>query len=76
MVIRLDIANFLVHKVLVDNGSSADIIFWDVIKRIGLEDAQLDPVHTPLVGFGGSGVASMGTISLPLSMGKNRKGRR
>ncbi|KAL0344704.1 UNVERIFIED_CONTAM: hypothetical protein Sradi_4301700 [Sesamum radiatum] len=73
MVIRLDIANFLVHKVLVDNGRSADIIFWDVIKRMGLEDAQLDLVHTPLVGFGGSGVASMGTISLPVSMGEESK---
>ncbi|KAL0303747.1 UNVERIFIED_CONTAM: hypothetical protein Sradi_6242800 [Sesamum radiatum] len=27
MVIKLDIANFAVHKVLIDNGSSADIIF-------------------------------------------------
>ncbi|KAL0404044.1 UNVERIFIED_CONTAM: hypothetical protein Sradi_2045200 [Sesamum radiatum] len=59
MVIKLDIANFSVHKVLVDNGSSADIVFWDVIKRMGLENAQLEPVHTPLVGFGGNEVASM-----------------
>ncbi|KAL0373696.1 UNVERIFIED_CONTAM: hypothetical protein Sradi_3285300 [Sesamum radiatum] len=53
--------------------SSADIIFWDVIKRMGLENAQLDPVHTPLVGFGGSEVASMGTISLPVLMGEEPK---
>ncbi|KAL0430663.1 UNVERIFIED_CONTAM: hypothetical protein Sradi_0692300 [Sesamum radiatum] len=70
MVIKLDIANFSVHKVLVDNGSSADIVFWDVIKRMGLENAQLNPVHTPLVGFGGSEVASMGTITLPVSIGE------
>ncbi|KAL0434820.1 UNVERIFIED_CONTAM: hypothetical protein Sradi_0189900 [Sesamum radiatum] len=68
MVIKLDITNFSVHKVLVDNGSSADIIFWDVMKRIGLENAELDPVHTPLVGFGGGEVASMGTINLSVSM--------
>ncbi|KAL0445856.1 UNVERIFIED_CONTAM: hypothetical protein Slati_1713500 [Sesamum latifolium] len=37
MVIKLDIANFEVHKVLVDNGNSADIIFWDVLKRSNLE---------------------------------------
>ncbi|KAL0360969.1 UNVERIFIED_CONTAM: Retrovirus-related Pol polyprotein from transposon opus [Sesamum radiatum] len=70
MVVKLNIANFSVHKVLVDNGSSADIMFWDVVKRMGLENAQLDPVHTPLVGFGGSEVVLMGTITLPVSMGE------
>ncbi|KAL0453598.1 UNVERIFIED_CONTAM: hypothetical protein Slati_1337900 [Sesamum latifolium] len=75
MVIKLDIANFTVHKVLVDNGSSADNIFWDVLKRMGLEDSSLSPVQTPLVGFGGSEVASMGTIDLPLLMGEEPKRR-
>ncbi|KAL0400151.1 UNVERIFIED_CONTAM: hypothetical protein Sradi_2358400 [Sesamum radiatum] len=70
MVIKLNIANFSVHKVMVDNGSSADIIFWDVIKWMGLENAHLDPVRTLLVGFESSEVASMGTINLPVSMGE------
>ncbi|KAL0303172.1 UNVERIFIED_CONTAM: hypothetical protein Sradi_6185300 [Sesamum radiatum] len=30
MVIRMDIANYLVHKVLIDNGSSIDIIFMNI----------------------------------------------
>ncbi|KAL0373878.1 UNVERIFIED_CONTAM: hypothetical protein Sradi_3303500 [Sesamum radiatum] len=75
MVIKLDIENFAVHKVLVDNGSSADIIFWDVLKRMGLEDSVLSPVQTPLVGFGGSEVVSTGTINLPVSMGEEPKRR-
>ncbi|KAL0453791.1 UNVERIFIED_CONTAM: hypothetical protein Slati_1357200 [Sesamum latifolium] len=75
MVIKLDIANFFVHKVLIDNGSSADIIFWDVLKRMGLEDSKLDLVQTPLVGFGGSEVASRGTIDLPVSMGEEPRRR-
>ncbi|KAL0405360.1 UNVERIFIED_CONTAM: hypothetical protein Slati_3849900 [Sesamum latifolium] len=75
MVIKLDIANFSVHKVLVDNGSSADIIFWDMIKRMGLENSKFSPVLTPLVGFGGSEVASMGTIDLPVFMGEEPRRR-
>ncbi|KAL0449612.1 UNVERIFIED_CONTAM: hypothetical protein Slati_1517600 [Sesamum latifolium] len=75
MVIKLDIANFSVHKVLVDNGSSADIIFWDVIKWMGLENSKFSPVMTPLVGFGGSEVTSMGTIDLPVSMGEEPRRR-
>ncbi|KAL0446109.1 UNVERIFIED_CONTAM: hypothetical protein Slati_1738800 [Sesamum latifolium] len=75
MVIKLDIANFSVHKVLVDNGSSADIIFWDVIKRMGLENSKFSLVQTPLVGFEGSEVASMGTIDLPVSLGEEPRRR-
>ncbi|KAL0400700.1 UNVERIFIED_CONTAM: hypothetical protein Slati_4099900 [Sesamum latifolium] len=75
MVVKLDIVNFTVHKVLVDNGSSADIIFKDVLKMMGLEDANLSPVKTPLVGFGGSEVNSLGTIDLPVSMGKEPRRR-
>ncbi|KAL2226670.1 UNVERIFIED_CONTAM: hypothetical protein Sindi_2025700 [Sesamum indicum] len=73
MVIRLDIANFTVHKVLVDSGSSADIIFESVVDKMGLENAHLKPMITPLVGFGGSEVASLGMIELPVSMGGEPK---
>ncbi|XP_011100589.1 uncharacterized protein LOC105178751 [Sesamum indicum] len=43
MVIKLDIANFAVHKVLVDSGSSTDIIFKSVVDKMGLENARLEP---------------------------------
>ncbi|KAL2243298.1 UNVERIFIED_CONTAM: hypothetical protein Sindi_0447800 [Sesamum indicum] len=75
IVIKLDIANFTVHKVLVDNGSSTDIIFKTVIDKMGLENAHLEPVKTSLVGFGGSEVASLGMIKLPVSMGVKPKCR-
>ncbi|KAL2228727.1 UNVERIFIED_CONTAM: hypothetical protein Sindi_1852400 [Sesamum indicum] len=69
MVVKLDIAHFVVHKVLIDNGSLADIILKDVLEKMGLENARLEPVRTPLVGFGGSEIASLGTLDLPVSMG-------
>ncbi|KAL0454584.1 UNVERIFIED_CONTAM: hypothetical protein Slati_0797600 [Sesamum latifolium] len=75
MVIKLDIANFEVHKVLIDNGILADIIFWDVLKRMSLENSNLSPVRTPLVGFGGGEVSSMGTIDLSVSMGEEPRRR-
>ncbi|KAL0411758.1 UNVERIFIED_CONTAM: hypothetical protein Slati_3765500 [Sesamum latifolium] len=70
MVIKMDIASYAVHKVLVDNGSSADINFRDVLKKMDLDMMQLNQVHTPLVGFGGSEVISLGTIELPVSIGE------
>ncbi|KAL2253131.1 UNVERIFIED_CONTAM: Retrovirus-related Pol polyprotein from transposon opus [Sesamum indicum] len=73
IIIKLDIANFTVHKVLIDSGSSADIIFKSMIDKMGLENIRLEPVRTPLVGFGGSEVASLGMIELPVSMGDEPK---
>ena len=73
MVIRLDIANFTVHKVLVDSGSSAEIIIKSVVDKMGLENARLEPVKTSLVSFGESEVASLGTIELPVSIGDEPK---
>ncbi|KAL2226893.1 UNVERIFIED_CONTAM: Retrovirus-related Pol polyprotein from transposon [Sesamum indicum] len=75
IVIRLDIANFTVHKVLVDSGSSADIIFKSVIDKMGLKNLRLEPIRTPLVGFGGSEVTSLGMIELPVPIGDEPKRR-
>ncbi|KAL2237768.1 UNVERIFIED_CONTAM: hypothetical protein Sindi_0968500 [Sesamum indicum] len=66
----MDITNFTVHKVLVDNGSSADIILIEVLAKIGLDNAKLAPVKMPLVEFGGSEVEFFGTIELPVSIGE------
>ncbi|KAL2248496.1 UNVERIFIED_CONTAM: hypothetical protein Sindi_2701900 [Sesamum indicum] len=71
MVIKLDIANFTVRKVLIDNGSSADIILWDVLVKMGLENTKLESVRTPLVGFGGTEIVPLGTLDLPVSMGED-----
>ncbi|KAL2248305.1 UNVERIFIED_CONTAM: Transposon Ty3-G Gag-Pol polyprotein [Sesamum indicum] len=75
MVIKMDIANFTVHKVLVDNGSSADIILREVLTKMGLGDTRLGPVRSPLVGFGGGEVDSLGTIELPVSIGDEPRRR-
>ncbi|KAL2232611.1 UNVERIFIED_CONTAM: Retrovirus-related Pol polyprotein from transposon 17.6 [Sesamum indicum] len=71
MVIKLDIANFTVRKVLIDNGSSTDIILWDVLVKMGLENTKLELVRTPLVGFGGTEIVPLGTLDLPVSMGED-----
>ncbi|KAL0347643.1 UNVERIFIED_CONTAM: hypothetical protein Scaly_1780300 [Sesamum calycinum] len=69
MVIRMHIANFVVHKVLVDNWSSVDILFMDVLQKMEIGIASLRPVNTPLVGFGGSEIIPLRTIDLPVLIG-------
>ncbi|KAL0313466.1 UNVERIFIED_CONTAM: hypothetical protein Sradi_5745900 [Sesamum radiatum] len=58
-----------------DDITFTDIIFRDVSRRMGLEDANLSLVKTPVVGFAGSEVSSIGTIDLLVLMGEEPKRR-
>ncbi|XP_073129305.1 uncharacterized protein [Henckelia pumila] len=73
LIISATISNFWVKKILVDSGSSADIIFHDAFVKLGISNAQLTPVNTPLVGFSGEIVEALGEVMLPLSLGSYPK---
>ena len=53
LVVRAVVANKTVHRVLVDNGSSADIIFASAFDKMGIGREKLEPVNTHLRGFSG-----------------------
>ncbi|XP_073049427.1 uncharacterized protein [Primulina eburnea] len=69
LVIPATISNFWVRKILVDSGSSADIIFYSTFVKLGIDNALLAPVNTPLVGFAGEVVEALGEVTLPFSFG-------
>jgi hypothetical protein len=69
MVINCSVAGWDLHKVLVDNGSQADIIFLHAFYRMGISHNLLKPSENPLYGFGGKGTFPVGKIELPLSFG-------
>ena len=52
IVITLLIADYTTRRVLVDNGSSADILYYLAFQQMRLGQDQLRPVCSPLVGFG------------------------
>ena len=53
MVINCSVAGWDLHKVLIDNGSQADIIFLHAFDRMGISHSLLKPSDNPLYGFGG-----------------------
>ena len=69
LVIRAVVANKTIHRVLVDNGSSADIIFASAFDKMGIGREKLEPDSTHLRGFSGEKVLSLGSIQLVLTLG-------
>ena len=69
LVISIRVENYNVHRMLVDNGSSADILFYLAFQQIGIDKARLIPTNAPLVGFGGTRVLPLGAITLPVTVG-------
>ena len=70
LVIRAIVANTTVHRVLVDNVSSADIIFASAFDKMGIGREKLEPVSTHLRGFSGEKVLPLGSIQLVLTLGE------
>lgn len=44
MVISTVVANFKVHKIMIDSGSAADVLFYDTLLRIKLFEEKLVPI--------------------------------
>jgi hypothetical protein len=75
LVIEANIASWTLGKLLVDNGSSADIIFADAFDKMGLNRDLLQPPDTPLYGFGGHVIHALGKVVLPVSFGTVQNAR-
>ena len=69
LVVSVRVGAYNVHRILVDNGSSADILYSPAFQQIGINRAQLTPTNAPLVGFGGTRVLPLGAITLSVTVG-------
>ena len=54
LVVSLQIGDYNMHRVLVDNGSSVDILYYPAFQQIRIDRERLTPTNAPLVGFEGT----------------------
>ncbi|GAV73298.1 hypothetical protein CFOL_v3_16784, partial [Cephalotus follicularis] len=69
VVVTLLVELFTMKRILLDNGSSADILYKHAFDQLRIPADQLKPVKTPLVGFTGETIHPLGSINLSVVAG-------
>ncbi|XP_065027541.1 uncharacterized protein LOC135651404 [Musa acuminata AAA Group] len=70
LVVAARIANAQVKRIMVDTGSSTDILYLDAFQKLGLFRDALEPMSLALTGFTGESISPLGMITLPLTLGE------
>ncbi|XP_058183967.1 uncharacterized protein LOC131301614 [Rhododendron vialii] len=65
-------ANYLTRRVLIDSGSSADILYLHAYNQLKVGRERLRLMVSPLVGFAGTPIYPAGQIALPITMGEEK----
>ena len=66
LVITLRIGGYDVRRVMIDQGSAAEIMYPDLYKGLGLRAEDLTPYSSPLVSFEGKVIIPKSQIRLPV----------
>ena len=66
LVVTLKIGGYNVKRVMIGQGSVAEIMYPDLYKGLGLKLENLTTYSSPLVSFEGKMVVLMGQIRLPV----------
>ncbi|XP_059654596.1 uncharacterized protein LOC132301355 [Cornus florida] len=70
LVISLLVENCMIKRVLIDPGSSANIITKTVFEQLKIPLSSIRPTSSPLMGFDGTKVDHLGVIDLSVTVAK------
>ncbi|KAK3211846.1 hypothetical protein Dsin_016552 [Dipteronia sinensis] len=71
IVVKVQIGHQNVRRVMIDNGSSADILHLAVYEQLGLDSEDLEIFHTILKRFGGMEIRYVGLVKLLVKIEKD-----
>ncbi|KAK3021299.1 hypothetical protein RJ639_046870 [Escallonia herrerae] len=69
LVVTLRVGNFDMKRILVDNGSSAEVLFYEAFQKMNIPPDRLRKIDMPLYGFSNHPVVCEGIIELPVTVG-------
>jgi hypothetical protein len=75
LVVSLTIANHQIRCILIDTGSSVDILFKSAFDHMRIPRDKVVPVSCNLLGFAGKKVLPLNSIELPVTAGTYPKQR-
>ncbi|XP_059638946.1 uncharacterized protein LOC132281238 [Cornus florida] len=70
LVINLLVANCMIRRVLIDPGSSANIVTKTIFEQLEIPSSSIRPTSSPLMGFNGTRVDRLGVIDLSVTAAK------
>lgn len=70
MIVSLNIENYDIHLILIDNKSFANILYYDAFLKIGLFLDQLGRMDSSFVSFTKDEAPVKRVITLPMKMGQ------
>ncbi|XP_038708512.1 uncharacterized protein LOC120003566 [Tripterygium wilfordii] len=69
LVISIQVANCIIKRVLIDNGSSTNVLMLSTLKKMNIDENHVVRRSTILIGFGGEQKFTEGEIALPVYAG-------
>jgi len=69
----MKVASAIMRRILIDTGSSMDIVTWDCLKKMKYPGREIAPLVHPIFGFGGHKVNPTGMVCLLSRFGDKTK---
>jgi len=75
MVIFIEVVEYKIGKVLVDQGSSVYILYWKTFQKMNISEDLIVPYNEQIVSFSGEWVDTQGYLDLCTRIDSRRDGR-
>ena len=69
LVVSLQVGDYNMHQVLVDNGSLTDILYYSAFQQMRIDREQLVLINVPLIGFERIRVFPLNAVMLSVTVG-------